>query len=56
MALQALYLIGTEHSSEAEYRRAMEKLYQIAREEPEGQVRSSAVATLIGFYGSKKDN
>ena len=56
MALQALYLIGTEHSSESEYRRAMEKLYQIAREEPRGQVRSSAVATLIGFYGSKKDN
>ena len=56
MALQALYLIGTEHSSEPEYRRTMEELYQIAREEPRGQVRSSAIATLIEFYGSKKDN
>ena len=56
MALQALYVIGTENSSEPQYRQAMEDLYQIAQEEPRSQVRSSAVATLIAFYGTKKEN
>lgn len=51
MAIQALGAIGTEHSADPVYQRAMKKLYQAAQEEPPGRVRRAAAAVLKDFYG-----
>jgi len=56
MALQTLHLIGTDHASEAHYRRTMEKLYRITREASPSRVRRTAVAVLTDFYGTVGDN
>lgn len=55
MALQALSVIGVEHSSERAYGRAMAQLYEIAKTEPKNRVRHSAAATLVEFFGSSED-
>lgn len=55
MALQALSQIGTEHSSESQYREAMWEVYQIAQEKSSEQVRRAAASVLHDFYGNDED-
>lgn len=52
MALQALHVIGTEHSIEPRYRQAMEKLYRTEHEDFSGEVRQAAAGVLVDFYGT----
>jgi len=49
MALQALRVIGPEHSSERRYRKAMSKVYQIAQEKSSEEVRRAAASVLKTF-------
>lgn len=49
MALQALRVIGPEHSSERRYREAMSKVYQIAQEKSSEEVRRAAASVLKTF-------
>jgi hypothetical protein len=49
MALQALHVIGPEHSSERRYREAMSKVYQIAQEKSSEEVRRAAASVLKTF-------
>ncbi len=56
LALQAIHLIGTEHSMASRYRRAMEKLYRIAHEISSDNVRRGAADVLMDYYGGKEKN
>lgn len=54
MALQAIQAIGTEHSPESLYRRAMEQIYRAKQEESSEDVRRAATDVLLDFYGDRK--
>lgn len=56
VAVEALQEIGTEHSQEPRYRKAMEKLSRIAQEESSNRVRRGANDLLLDFYGDEEEN
>lgn len=55
LAVQALRVIGTDHARAPRYRRAMEQLYRIAREESSDKVRHAAASVLHDFYGGEEE-
>lgn len=55
MALHALGAIGTDHATEFAYRRAIEQISQLLRDEPPGHVRHVATHILDRFYEEHRE-
>lgn len=55
MAVQALAVIGTDHSREPRYGKTMEELYRIAQEESSEKVRRAAADVLLNHYGDEEE-